>query len=257
MIVPAQTHVATVHTVELLGATPVFVDCDLVTGNIDISKIEQVLTKKTKGIIVVHFVEYCRFEALMALAQQYNLFVIEDCALALGGRVNGKHVGLWGDLGTFSFYPVKHITTGEGGMLVSKNEKLTQFCSKYRAFNVDRKFDERIIPGTYDVTGVGLNYRMSEIGAALGCVQMEKLDTILKKRKQNFNRLRGLLSGVPDIVVLDSYDESLESSHYCLIAVLKGKYRGARDGYLRVKRRELGTVYIILGSTSDGLLKEV
>ena len=122
VIVPAQTHVATVHAVEWVGAQPVFVDCDGATGNLTAAGIAAAISPRTKAISVVHFNGIpCSMAEIMAVAEPHGLKVIEDCALAVGARYQGKHVGLWGDAGCFSFYPVKHITTGEGGMFITRS----------------------------------------------------------------------------------------------------------------------------------------
>ncbi|MEZ5100176.1 MAG: DegT/DnrJ/EryC1/StrS aminotransferase family protein [Thermoleophilia bacterium] len=116
VIVPAQTHVATAHAVEWVGARPVFVDCDPATGNLTAERIEAALTPATRAISVVHFLGIpCGMDEIARLARERGLFLVEDCALAVGSRFDGRHVGLFGDAGTFSFYPVKHLTSGEGG----------------------------------------------------------------------------------------------------------------------------------------------
>lgn len=230
VIVPAQTHVATVHAIELVGAKPVFLDCEIQTGNIDISKIEEKITNKTKAISLVHFVGIpVEMDKVCEIANKYNLVVIEDCALALGSFYKGKHVGLWGDVGCFSFYPAKHITTAEGGMLISKNQKTVSEIASFRAFNVDRTHTNRSVPGVYDVIGVGLNYRMSELQAALGCTQMDKISENLHRRVKNFNFLKNELKNINGIKsVLDSKNSDCINSHYCLITILDkplDKYR--------------------------------
>ncbi|PCI97420.1 MAG: cell wall biogenesis protein [Alphaproteobacteria bacterium] len=222
VLVPAQTHVATVHAVEILGATPIFVDCELETGNIDISLLEDKITPKTKAIILVHFAGIpAEMDRVCTIAEKHNIAIIEDCALAVGGFYKGKHVGLWGDMGCFSFYPVKHITTGEGGMLISKDEQTAKDIAHFRAFSVDRTHNERKIAGVYDVTGVGLNYRMSEMQAALGCTQVAKLDRILERRSKNFTALKELLLKIKGVrTVLDSNNPDVVNSHYCLVVIL-------------------------------------
>src|SRR2546426_9577004 len=119
IIVPAQTHTATAHAVELTGAKPVFVDSEPVTGNIDAGVVEHAITDRTRGLSVVHYLgEPAAMSALMAVARKRDLFVLEDCALAIGTSLDGLHAGLHGDAGCFSFYPVKHMTTAEGGMVI-------------------------------------------------------------------------------------------------------------------------------------------
>jgi len=243
VIAPAQTHVATVHAIELVGAKPVFVDCELETGNIDIDKIESAITDKTKGITLVHFAGIpVQMDKIMEIANKRDLKVVEDCALAVGATYKGKHVGLWGDVGCYSFYPVKHITTGEGGMLVSKDEKTAKEIANFRAFSVDRTHTERKVPGVYDVTGVGMNYRMSEMQSALGCTQLDKVPAMLSRRKANFERLKSRLLEMADLHVLDSNNDEVVNSHYCLILVLKGALSGTRTEMIEsLKARGVGT----------------
>jgi dTDP-4-amino-4,6-dideoxygalactose transaminase len=230
VIVPAQTHVATAHAVETVGARAVFADCDEATGNVDPGKVEALVTPRTKAIGIVHFVGIpCDMDALLAVARRHNLLVIEDCALAVGSTYQGKHVGLLGDVGCFSFYPVKHLTTGDGGLFVSRHADLAAKVKKARGFGVDRTFAERTIPGMYDVPTLGLNYRMSDINAALGRGQLRRVGEILKRRQQNFTRLKALLGPLEHVRVLDSQEEAVRNSHYCLSAVLTGPLGGRRN----------------------------
>ncbi len=221
VIVAAQTHTATAHAVEMVGARPVFLDCEPTTGNIDVDKLGSLITPRTKAIGLVHFLGIpCNMDAIMGIANRYGLNVIEDCALAVGARYEGKHVGLFGDAGCFSFYPVKHITTGDGGMFVSRHKDLMEKVLKARGFGVDKTFTERAIPGMYDVPTLGVNYRMSDINAALGRQQLTRIGEILQRRRTNFARLESALVGLPDISILDSYDAVAASSYYCLSVVL-------------------------------------
>jgi len=228
VIVPAMTHVATVHAVELVGARPVFVDCEPATGNLDPVRVAAAVTARTRAIGLVHFLGIpCRMSEIMAIAERHGLKVIEDCALAVGSRYDGRHAALFGDAGCFSFYPVKHITTGEGGMLVSRHKEVAASVARQRAFGVDRSHAERKVPGMYDVVELGLNYRMSELQAALGRQQMRKVDEILRRRAANFDRLRMGLAGLADIRILDGAGPAA-SSHYCLSIVLGGGRAGRR-----------------------------
>ena len=125
VIVPAQTHIATAHAVELTGAKPVFIDCDNKTGNIDAQKIEEKINIRTKAICVVHYLGIpVNMKEIIKIARKKKLFVLEDCALSLGAKYNNIHTGLIGDAGVFSFYPVKHITTAEGGIVITNNNNL-------------------------------------------------------------------------------------------------------------------------------------
>lgn len=222
VIVPAETHVATAHAVEIVGARPVFLDCEPQTGNIDVSKLESLITNKTKAISMVHFLGVpCDLDAVMQVADRHGLKVIEDCALAIGARYKGTHVGLIGDTGCFSFYPVKHITTGDGGMFVTKHKDVAARVGKIRGFHVDKTFAERTIPGMYDTTGLGLNYRMSDINASIGRQQVKRLGIILERRRENFIALKAGLSKLANVSILDSKTEDATTSYYCLSIVLE------------------------------------
>jgi dTDP-4-amino-4,6-dideoxygalactose transaminase len=222
VIVPAQTHVATVHAVEFVGATPVFVDCDRATGNVDPALIEPLITPRTRAIGIVHFNGIpCDMGAIMSIADRHGLKVVEDCALAVGTRFNGRHAGLFGDAAIFSFYPVKHITTGDGGMFATRHADLAARVAKARAFGVDRSFAERAIPGMYDVPTLGINYRMSDINASIGRKQLERIGIILERRKLNFEALKGALGGLRSVCVLDSTMPAQQQSWYCLSAVIE------------------------------------
>lgn len=231
VIVPAQSHVATVSAVEIAGATPVFVDCYLETGNMIPEQIAQKITPRTKAISVVHFNGIpAEMDAIVQIAKQHNLILIEDCALSLGATYKGTHVGLIGDVGCFSFYPAKHITTGEGGMYLSKNETTATQSAHLRAHGVDRQHNERKIPGKYEVTVAGSNYRMSEMQAALGRSQLKRADRFIAIRQENFTRLKaGLLEGTTGLVILDAQSPDTKSSYYCLSVVLPDELRDQRD----------------------------
>jgi perosamine synthetase len=233
VIAPAVTHVATVHAIEWVGAKPILVDPDPLTGNLTAAGIEAALTPRTKAVSLVHFVGIpCEMDEIVALCAKRGMKLVEDCAIAIGARYKGTHVGLFGDVGTFSFYPVKHITTGEGGMFVSRHADVAAQVARLRAFGVDRTHSERSVPGLYEVPSLGLNYRMSEMQAALGRTQTAKLPVILDKRRANFEALRGGLTGVPNVRVIDSQTKHAVNSHYCLIAVLEGKLGAQRNAII-------------------------
>lgn len=244
VIVPAQTHIATAHAVEITGAKPVFVDAESETGNIDISLIENAISSKTKAIAVVHYLGVpVDMQKINKLAKKYDLFVTEDCALAPGTFLDNKHVGLHGDVGVFSFYPVKHITTAEGGMVISKHKDLLKKISHLKAFGLDRNYSERKIPGLYDVNDLGLNYRISEIHSALGIEQMKKLPDFLAKRKRNFQVLECNLNKINGVRVLPQLNnDRFVSSYYCLGLILQENLEKRREKIMNnLTNRGIGT----------------
>jgi perosamine synthetase len=243
VLVAAQTHVATAHAVEAVGARAVFVDCEANTGNINPMLLEAAITKKTRAIGLVHFLGIpCDMDLIMAIADKHGLYVIEDCALAVGSRHRGKHVGLFGHAACFSFYPVKHITTGDGGMFVSRLPELAHKVGKARAFGVDRSFSERSIPGMYDVPTLGINYRLSDINSSIGRQQLKRIDEILQRRSTNFVKLKQGLMGISNTTVLDSIGPESVNSHYCLSIVLEGKLGESRNAIVgRLKQEGVGT----------------
>jgi dTDP-4-amino-4,6-dideoxygalactose transaminase len=243
VLVAAQTHTATAHAVEAVGARPVFVDCEPGTGNVTPEGLAARITARTRAIGLVHFLGVpCDMPGIVELARQHGLKVIEDCALAVGSRFAGRHVGLFGDAGCFSFYPVKHLTTGDGGMFITRHAEMAERVRKARGFGVDRSFAERTVPGMYDVPTLGLNYRMSDINAALGRSQLRRVDQILERRRDNFARLSRALEGLPGLAVLGLQDPRGASSHYCLCARLEGGLANKRDRLVAaLNQRGVGT----------------
>lgn len=243
IIVPAQTHVATAHTVEITGATPVFVDCEAATGNIDVRQIEAALTPRTRAISVVHYLGLpVDMDEVNALAARRGISVVEDCALAVGSRYKGVPCGLLGDIGLFSFYPVKHLTTAEGGMAVSRYADVVKRIEQIKAFGYDKSIDQRVMPGVYDVIQLGLNYRMNELAAAIGIEQMKKVPRFLAQRRKNAVALRHHLATLHGISVLSDGDAAKTHSDYCIAAVLDDRLAPHRGAIMNsLKERGIGT----------------
>ena len=235
VIVPAQTHNATAHVVEFTGAKPVFVDAEIRTGNIDINQIEENINERTKAISVVHFLGMpVDMAKICAIGRRYNLFVLEDCALAMGTLFQGMQAGLHGDVGCFSFYPVKHMTTAEGGMLITKHTELAERISRKKAFGVNRDHSERKMPGIYDVNMLGFNYRMNEIQSAIGIQQLKRMNGFLRAREENFNVLYQALSQIEEISLLQSSEGDFKSSYYCMSVLLNDKMAKKRFEIVKV-----------------------
>jgi perosamine synthetase len=179
VIVPAFSYIATANVVELAGATPVFVDIDITTFNIDVQKIEEKITSKTKAIIPVHeFGLACDIEKVCLIASRHNIIVIEDAACALGAAQNGKHVGSFGHFASFSLHPRKSITSGEGGMLLTNNEEQALKVRALRNHGIDSQKSDM------DFIAAGFNYRMTDFQAALVIGQMERLRSVLEFKNE-------------------------------------------------------------------------
>ncbi len=235
VIVSSQTHVATAHAIEACGAKPIFIDSEKDTGNIKISDIEKKINKKTKAITIVHYLgNPVDMDKIIKLGKKYNLYILEDCALALGAKINKKHVGLFGDAGFFSFYPVKHITTGEGGMIILKNKIFSKKIRKMRAFGYNKNLNQRKIPGLYDVDTFGFNFRMGEINASIGLNQMKKLKNFLSLRKKNYKFLIKNLSHLKSFFILKHLDnKKFQSAYYCLSLILNDKIKKEREKIIK------------------------
>ena len=237
VLVPAQTHVATAHSVEYTGARPVFVDVCPDTGNIDLALAEAAITARTRAIVVVHYLGLMvDMEAVNAIARKHDLFVLEDCALALGARFRGHHAGTLGDAGVFSFYPVKHITTAEGGMLISRNADIASRVEKLKAFGYDKNLGERSTPGLYDVDRLGYNYRMNEIEAAIGIEQLRRAPGFAARRRSNARTLRAGLATIAEIDVLVEGSTDHEHANYAVVAVLDDTHARRRSAIIAAMR---------------------
>lgn len=179
VIMPTFTIISPAYSVVRAGAIPVLVDSDAHTWNMDVNQIEAKITRSTKAIIVVHIYGLpVDMDPILNLCKKYNLFLIEDAAEMHGQTYNGQMVGSFGDLSTFSFYSNKHITTGEGGMILANDPQLAGRCRKLRnlAFEPDKP---RFVH--YEM---GWNYRMTNLQAALGVAQLEKIDTHISRKRE-------------------------------------------------------------------------
>jgi len=195
VIIPSFTMIASAFAVCYTGAKPVFVDADKDTWNIDVTKIEEKITPRTKAIMPVHiFGKMCDMDVICAIAKKYNLYVVEDAAEAHGATYHGKKAGSFSDIAGFSFFANKNITTGEGGMVVTNNEELYNKAKYFK--NVCFPING---PRTYSHDDIGYNYRMSNVVAAIGLAQVEKADDYRAMRIKNHSFYRKLLNKVPGV----------------------------------------------------------
>lgn len=215
VIVPVSTFIASVNPVVYVGAKPVFADIDRTTWNIDPEEIERLITKKTKAIIPVHlYGNPCDMDSIMKIAGKYRLRVIEDATESLGASYRGRHTGMFGDFGCFSFNGNKTITTGGGGMVVGRDVKKMEHIK----FLVNQAKD-----GTNSMyhPEIGFNYRMTNIEAALGLAQLGKVEAFLDKKKYINSIYRKELADVGLVRFQDEYDGSLSSCWLTCISFIK------------------------------------
>jgi perosamine synthetase len=193
VIMPAFTIISCAAAIVRAGAVPVLVDSNSVTWNIDVSKIEEKITKKTKAIMVVHIYGLpCEMDQILELAKAYNLRIIEDAAEMHGQTYRDKPCGSFGDISTFSFYPNKHLTTGEGGMILTDDDDLAEKCRSLR--NLCFKAEQRFVHDE-----LGWNLRMTNLQAALGVAQLERLDEFVDIKRNMGAQYNYLLNDVKDI----------------------------------------------------------
>ena len=193
VIVPDLTFIATVNSVLMTGATPVLCDVNKENFNIDINKIKKLINNKTKAIIPVHLYGHsCQMDTLNKICKKNKIFLVEDAAQALGATFKKKKLGNLGDMGGFSFYGNKIITTGEGGIILTNKKK-------YRDQIYQLKNHGRKKKGTFKHEKVGYNFMFTEMQAAIGNIQMNKLNKILKKKKFIFDYYKKNLSGLNNI----------------------------------------------------------
>ena len=199
VIVPALTFVATANAVRYTGAEVRFADiCGAEDLTIEPAEIERLVTPRTKGVIVMHYAGYaCRMEAVMEIARRRGLRVIEDAAHSPGAWLGGKHLGTWGDVGCFSFFSNKNLSTGEGGMVVTNRDDIAEKVRLLRSHGMTSLTWDRHQghAHSYDVVDLGYNYRIDELHSALGLAQLEKLGQNNARRKAITERYWEALSG--------------------------------------------------------------
>ena len=219
------TFAASANCVLYCGGTPVFADADPKTYNIDPEDIQRKITDRTKAIIAVHLAgQPCDMDAIHSIAREHGLIVIEDGAHALGSVYKGKKVGSMSDMTTFSFHPVKPITTGEGGMIVTDNEDFYKKMILFRSHGITR--DDSMMtrndgPWFYQQFNLGYNYRITDIQCALGCSQMKKLDRFLARRKEIVARYNEAFADCDNIITPYQLSDTESGWHLYIVQVKK------------------------------------
>ena len=195
VIVPTLSFIGTANPVTYVGATPVFVDSDNETWNLDPKAVARAITGKTRAIIVVHLYGHpAQMDEILAIAKKHRLYVIEDACEAHGAEYRGHKVGSLGTIGCFSFFGNKIITTGEGGMLVMDRLSLVEKARMLRDHGMSRN-------KKYWHSYIGFNYRMTNLQAALGVAQMDRIDQVIERKRRNARLYNSLLKEVPGITL--------------------------------------------------------
>ncbi|MDO8626792.1 MAG: UDP-4-amino-4,6-dideoxy-N-acetyl-beta-L-altrosamine transaminase [Candidatus Magasanikbacteria bacterium] len=227
------TFPATTNAALWQGAKPVFVDVESKTGNINVDLIKASITSKTKAIVPVDYTgRPVNLAAIKKLAQQHNLVVIEDACQALGATYHGKKIGSISDLTVFSFHPVKSITTGEGGAVLTDNENWYKKMKMFVTHGVTKAPDNLTIssPGAwyFEMQLLGNNYRLTDLQAALGISQLKKLDQFVARRRELVTRYSAALADQAAIVTPPADSTSEESAWHLYVIQLQGKLSGQR-----------------------------
>ena len=231
VIVPAFTMISTVLAIVYTGAKPVLVDAEPETWNIDVTKIEEKITDRTKVIMPVHIYGHpCDMDQIMKIAKKYDLYVVEDAAEAHGAEYKGRKAGGIGHIGCFSFYANKIITTGEGGMVVTNNKKIAENAKllKDLAFSKERRFLH---------TDLGFNYRMTNIQAAIGLAQFERIDELVERRRRNAHLYNNLLKDVEGIT-LPVEKEWVKNVYWMYSILIEDSFGISRDELMKKLERE-------------------
>jgi perosamine synthetase len=232
IIVPTLTYIATANAVNYCGARPVFVDSEPETWNIDPTRIEEKITPRTKGIIVVHLYGHpVNMDPVLEISRKHNLFVIEDAAEAHGALYKNRTVGSIGDIGTFSFFGNKIITTGEGGMIVTNSNKLAEKIRLLKGQGMDPKC-------RYWFPIIGYNYRMTNIQAAIGLAQLENVLWHLKRRREIANLYYKYLNELCDFIELPGEKEWARHSFWMFSILIKDNVKISRDEFIHLLEKD-------------------
>lgn len=248
----------TVNPMLLYGMTPVFVDVQLGTYNIDVSQLEAAVSPKTRAIMLAHTLgNPFDLDAVMALARKHGLWVIEDCCDALGSTWRGQHVGTFGHIGTLSFYPAHHITMGEGGAVFTSDDTLVRAIESIRDWGRDcwcppgrdntcgRRFCWKLgdLPEGYDhkyvYSHLGYNLKISDMQAACGLAQMDRLPGFVEARRRNFAYLREKMAGLEEYLVLPEASSEAQPSWFGFPVTLKEAANVNRVDILRYLEQNL------------------
>lgn len=237
------TFAASSNAVLYCGGTPVFADVDLKTYNIDPEDIKRKITDKTKAIIPVHYAgQPCDMDEIRKIATEHNLIIIEDAAHALGSEYKDKKIGTISELTTFSFHPVKHITTGEGGMVTTDDDELYKRLKLFKTHGITRDTEimekENPEPWYYEQLELGYNYRVTDFQCALGISQLKKLDDFIEKRREIVNIYNKAFAELEGITIPYQLPYTYSSYHLYVIQLDLEKLSIGRRGVFEILREK-------------------
>ncbi|MDD5687078.1 MAG: DegT/DnrJ/EryC1/StrS family aminotransferase [Elusimicrobia bacterium] len=245
VIVPTMTFAATANAVIHAGGRPVFADCEKDTMNISFEDIKKKITSKTKCIIPVHFAgRACSMDKIVKISKKNNLKIIEDCAHAIESEYKGKKTGRFGDLGVFSFYVTKNITTGEGGMVITDNE---EYANKIKILGLHgltkdawKRFSDEGYKH-YQVVYAGFKCNMMDIQAAIGIHQLKRIDKYWNRRKKIWGRYNEAFKNMPVIIPSDVEQNTRHAYHLYTLLIDIDKLKITRDRFLNeMTKRKIG-----------------
>lgn len=224
-IVPNYTFTSTGLAPVLGGCRPVLCEVDFDTANIDVALLREVITEKTRAVLPVHYAGLpCDMDEITAIAEEFNLYVVEDAAQALGSVYKGRKAGTLGDVGCFSFHSVKNITCGEGGLMVTDNEEVYKRARIMRDKGTDKyAYDLKKSEGFYEYVSTGHNYMLSDILAAVALAQFKKLETIKSLRREYAEYLFEGLSGIEGLMLPVRPDDRQSNWNLFTVRVPEGK----------------------------------
>lgn len=232
VIVPSFTYIASANPIVYVGAKPIFVDSSEDTWQINELEIEKKITDKTKAVIAPHLYGYpCKMDVLRKICDKHNIYLIEDCAEAIGSEYKGKKIGTYGDLACFSFFGNKTITTGEGGMVLSNNKELID-----KARHIKDQGMSKTREYWHDI--VGYNFRMTNICAAIGCAQLERIEQFVSRKIEVGALYKEMLKSVPVKFQKDSKDIL---NTYWMVAILLEDENQRRDFRKYLKEHDIDT----------------
>jgi dTDP-4-amino-4,6-dideoxygalactose transaminase len=246
VITTPMTFAATVNVIIHAGATPVLADICIDDYCIDPAAVERAITPRTKAIMPVHHGgSACRMDEILAAARRHGLRIVEDAAHALGTRIAGRAVGTFGDATVFSFYPTKNITSGRGGMLTTDDDALAERCRLLALHGMsDDAWDRYSDRGSwaYRVLAAGYNYAMSDIQAALGHAQFQRLDAFQHQRTRLARRYTERFAGMPELVLPAERDGTTHAWHLYVVRLRPERLTLSRDTFIQeLRRRGIGT----------------